>query len=145
MDGKEFSSIAEIKGTANASEMSTYEYTDENPFYGKNFYRLKQIDFDQEYTYSSIISVDMTAENSEVKISPNPVSSQLSIDFAAATEEMNSVEIQDLTGKNIFVEKFISTTGFNKKEISVQELLPGIYFMRVTVGKELNTFRVVKQ
>lgn len=144
-DGELFSPIATIKGTASASEVSTYEYTDESPSYGKNFYRLKQVDFDKDYVYSSIISVDRSAENSEVKISPNPVSSQLYLDFSASDEEMFSIDLLDLAGRNLHSEKLTSAIGFNKKELSVQSISPGIYVLRVMIGEKLNTFRIVKQ
>ncbi len=56
-DGKIFTSLAFIKGNQNTNEKSTYTYTDNQVPSTICYYRLKQIDNQDIYNYSKIISV----------------------------------------------------------------------------------------
>lgn len=54
-DGIYFDSLAKIDGAGNSNTVLNYTYTDKFPFYGNNYYRLKQTDFNGTYRYSNII------------------------------------------------------------------------------------------
>ncbi|WP_235296398.1 T9SS type A sorting domain-containing protein [Portibacter marinus] len=56
IDGKRFNPIAFVDGNGNSSESLTYEFLHRNPAFGMNFYRLKQVDFNNEYEYSKMLS-----------------------------------------------------------------------------------------
>ena len=36
-----------------------YSFSDNNPFEGKSYYRLKQIDYDGTFTYSNVVSLNI--------------------------------------------------------------------------------------
>ncbi|MFS8083447.1 MAG: hypothetical protein ACMG51_08350, partial [Ginsengibacter sp.] len=60
MDGQTFTDIGFMAGHGNSSQVHNYSYTDEKVLSGSNYYRLKQIDMDGRFTYSSIIKLDYT-------------------------------------------------------------------------------------
>jgi hypothetical protein len=50
----------------------------------------------------------------------------------------------DLAGRAVFSEKMMVKTGQNKKEISVQNLPAGFYFVKVVNAGRKHIFRVIK-
>jgi hypothetical protein len=70
-DGKEFFEIARVTGNGTTQEEHTYESVDKAPLVGKNYYRLKSVDFDGYTEYFSVISVDFSNEK-QFYVYPNP-------------------------------------------------------------------------
>lgn len=80
LDGKVFETLSFVEGNGNAVEIMNYEYLDNQPFEGTNYYRLKQMDFDGVLEYSHIVSVKYeVGEAKTLSISPNPVQNQLAV------------------------------------------------------------------
>lgn len=135
-NGKDFSTIGEVKGT-NAATGSNYSFSDATPNTGVNYYRLNAVDFSGNSEYSKIISVvfDNSIEK-KLNISPNPTRDK--IIFATGGENTSTV-IFDINGR-------ILQTLNNTREISVNELPTGIYFLRVTdnIGNIIGQERFVK-
>jgi hypothetical protein len=119
--------LATVKGSATTLALQQYKTTDEQPLPGINYYRLKQVDFDQTTTYSRMASVDM----GEFKITglwPNPVSDILNIKLDQSFEQ-GEYEITDVNGKVIRKRQKLST--FNPARIPVESLPVGIYILKI--------------
>lgn len=63
LDAITFEKIKEIKGNGNSSQMLKYDYIDLKPSTGINYYRLKQVDYNGKFEFSSIIGIDNSCEN----------------------------------------------------------------------------------
>lgn len=73
VNGIDFVALYAVEGAGTTSVPQEYSYTDQQPINGINYYRLKQIDFDQTATYSRIISVEATDQpGPPITIFPNP-------------------------------------------------------------------------
>ena len=71
-------------GEAHPDSYRDYQFTDQQPNDGINYYRLKQIDFDGAFEYSNILSIEYQISNSDsyrnkLRIFPNPATDQLNI------------------------------------------------------------------
>lgn len=55
-----------------------YKFTDVTPLVGKNYYRLKQLDFDYSTFYSEVLSIYFGAKN-KIQIFPNPANGRVQI------------------------------------------------------------------
>ena len=73
VDGIYFESLANINGAGNSNTIKNYNFTDKYPYNGINYYRLKQTDFNGDFIYSSIKSVDYPSETINITVSPNLV------------------------------------------------------------------------
>ncbi len=144
-DGKMFSTIAEIKGMGNTYAMTHYEKVDANPLYGNSFYRLKQVDRNGKSEYSEIVSAERLGADNAVRVSPNPTTGLLTVDFETWEESPVSLQVRELTGRILIAEKLVSTIGINSRELMMQNLPHGIYIVTVVLGEKSNTFRIVKQ
>lgn len=55
-----FNTIGIVDGNGTTSQPSYYAFTDESPYAGVNYYRLRQTDFNGDYEYSPIRAVEFT-------------------------------------------------------------------------------------
>jgi len=70
-NGKDFYSMANIKGHGTTNEQHVYFYEDNFPLIGKNYYRLTSVDFDNYQETFKIIVQNYSGEK-DFQISPNP-------------------------------------------------------------------------
>ncbi len=61
-DGVLFNEIGNVTGAGNSNTIMEYQFIDEHPFDGSNFYRLNQIDNDGSYDYSETIFINNVFE-----------------------------------------------------------------------------------
>lgn len=66
IDGENWEIVTKIKGDGDSQEQKKYVYTDMNFKRGINYYRLKQTDFNGDFKYSDIISVDNSLSDKDI-------------------------------------------------------------------------------
>lgn len=121
-DGVQWQRIAWQVGQGTTTTPQTYTHTDENPLSGTSYYRLKQVDFDGNFSYSNI--ADLYYErNTPINIYPNPVQDILHINTEYAIQE---AIIFDTTGRTTKAQMTNNT-------INVSTLPKGIYTLKITV------------
>ncbi len=124
--GNSWSSIGfVIAATAdgNSTSVQNYSFTDSKPVNGVNYYRLKQIDVDGKFNYSSIRSVVM-AQQAAIAIQPNPAKDHITVKGLAGTE---TIKIYSMHGRLV---KEIVVTG-STATIALDELSAGMYHVNV--------------
>ncbi len=134
-DNKEFETLGMVKAMGNSNEIQHYEYVSDNTSSSNNYYRLKQVDLDGSFEMSTVIYLRKSINKEEVKVFPNPVSSELTIEAS----EGASWVLHNGTGQEVL-------TGSAKK-ISMQEYPSGMYFIRVRNRQtnDLKTLQVIKE
>ncbi|MCP3932051.1 MAG: T9SS type A sorting domain-containing protein [Bacteroidetes bacterium] len=70
-------SLGFVESDGFSFETKTYAFTDESPLAGINYYRLKQVDFDDSFEYSNIRVVDILSSTAEFSVFPNPSTGRL--------------------------------------------------------------------
>ena len=135
-DGTSFDAIGEIKGAGNSNTTLSYDFTDERPFAGVNYYRIKQTDYDGQYSYSEIRSVRHKGI-SNVSITPRTTEGRLDInteleDYTIAIYNVSGQEVKKMTGMSL------------DQSISLETLHAGVYFVKINSRSESETVRIVK-
>ncbi|MEE9440267.1 MAG: Calx-beta domain-containing protein [Saprospiraceae bacterium] len=136
-DGTLFENIGTVRGIGNTYNQQEYTFNDTNPTNGINYYRLKQIDFDGKYEYSTIIKTNYKKEIS-VRIYPNVTNGQLYIDLNKET--IASGVIMAINGNQ--VKEFTLENSFSTLDIS--NLQTGVYIIQLTTPTSHNTIRIFK-
>lgn len=74
VDGKAWSYVGEQKGAGNSNTTLDYAMIDAEPFSGTSYYRLKQTDFDGQFTYSEMRKVNFNGQSdiNAIIVYPNP-------------------------------------------------------------------------
>jgi len=135
LDGRNWIILSNIQGAGNSSNRLSYAFEDRNPYAGTSYYRLKQTDFNGAYSYFDIETVTIKVPNSLV-VYPNPATSQITI----LSKYLNDQEVKFYNSLGHEVNVVINETSDTKKSFQTEELLPGIYFVRVGEHNQYSTF-----
>ncbi|MBD0400265.1 T9SS type A sorting domain-containing protein [Flammeovirga sp. EKP202] len=79
-DRRNWEVLKKIKGAGTSYQSLMYTFDDEQPLEGIAYYRLKQTDFDGQYSYSTIVYISNGFEKNEQFVAfPNPFTDQLTL------------------------------------------------------------------
>lgn len=95
-DGRTFKSIGTVAGS------SEYSLIDANPVTGYNYYRIKGVDADGQFTYSKIIDVLYSSSNTTLAVYPNPVENILHVKISTREPESLTLVVTDIDGRSIY-------------------------------------------
>jgi len=124
-NGLNFEPIGYVQGMGTINTQTNYQFIDEKPLEGYNYYQLRQVDFDGTEDYSKIIveNVSGTTTN-KLKVFPNPASSYLTLDNGL--EPICNLIISDATGRQVFQKQIRE----NIVKISITNFENGLYLIR---------------
>lgn len=129
-DGINFTNFMFQKGAGTKSTPTVYSITDETPFEGNNYYRLKQIDLDGKSKYSPIIIVsNISAVKDEIQLFPNPATNMISL-ISNNSNIKKTYRISGFDGST-----FGSGSFTDSIDIPVIDLSAGIYFIEIQNSK----------
>jgi hypothetical protein len=81
-----------------------------------------------------------------IALMPNPVKDNATIRFFTATSEAYTIEINDVNGKQLLIQKNTSLPGTNLKQLDVAGFSTGIYFIMLTdKNGERRMLKMIKQ
>jgi hypothetical protein len=139
-NGRNWASIGSVKGNGTTGAKQSYNFTDDAPLSSANYYRLKQVDIDGKFDYSTTISVNMSASGKGLSIYPNPVSDKLNV-VSSSFDTEGSVQVFDMKGS------LVKTAQVVNNQLDVAELPIGLYQMRLIdrTGATMDVARFVKK
>jgi len=118
--GDNFQKIGEV-GAANTS---VYNFFDNAPAQGKNFFRLRIIENDGSYRYSSIVAVIIGSDIASIAIYPNPTSNhRLGLQLVNQPQGLYRLKLYNNVGQQVMSKLINHTIGSSFETIV---LPPGI-------------------
>lgn len=147
-DGKHFEEIAQLEGANHSTELIEYEYTDRAPLAGDNYYRLKQLDYDGRFAYSSVQSVSLNSNENlidDFKLFPNPVNigEPITFDLTSQINEAVVILLTDMKGAIIQAYEKNIVAGQNSISLRTDHLNKGIYLMSCTSAQTNYTQKII--
>lgn len=137
--GKEFISIAKVKGKGGTS-VNNYVYTDEKlEKAGTYYYRLEMMDSDGKVAYSKIVSVKLKEGFSYHLVSTR---NEVVISITGANA-MAGIKLIDANGKTLLQQKQ-KLSGNDVIRIPVNHLASGIYIVTIECDGALKTERFIR-
>lgn len=132
-DGFNYTKIAEVRGAGNASGVSSYDYFDQNPLPGQNYYRIRQIDFDGQSSQSEVATLFYTPPSGLAwkSFGPNPADDRVDFTYQVETNRTLKLELTDLSGRNVFTDELQAYTGVNTYQLNISNMKAGIYHLRL--------------
>lgn len=124
----------------NTSGIHNYSFTDNSVSNGVVYYRLKQVDNDGVFDYSSVASADVKG-NLSFSIYPNPTADVLNVVHESVTAA-SAIKVLNLSGKTL-IENAVSL-GSTTTNIDVSSLSDGAYILMYD-GNHQNTLKFIKK
>lgn len=134
-----FRSIGFVSGHGTTTEAQSYSFRAEGLEFGKNVFRLKQIDQDGRYAYSSTIEVDVELPTEFVMEAayPNPFNPRATFEFAVQDQQQVRASLYNMIGQEV-AELYNGVVSANEVQtvgIDGSGLPSGIYVVRVAGEK----------
>lgn len=133
LDATNFKSIATVKGKCNNSTAPCYYSYEDLIVKEIVYYRLKMVDLDNSFSYSSIITNTSTNKGNDlVLVSSAAVNDQLTIQVSASSANKVNYSIYDSNGKWILSKMNEEVKpGMNQCIIDISGLTEGIYLLKL--------------
>jgi hypothetical protein len=146
IDGIKFDKINTI--AKNGGTSNIYNITDHNLAAVKNsgiiYYRIKQMDLNGEFVYSDIKNVRITEKGTIISAFPNPVVDITTVKIDVIEAADVSISLINADGKQLQTSTLKAAKGLNLKKIDMNNLPKGDYLLKVTLGTEVQTIKVIK-
>ncbi|MEO6685118.1 MAG: SdrD B-like domain-containing protein, partial [Dyadobacter sp.] len=137
LTGKTWQKLGNVLAAGESATKMTYSFADKNPSNGENLYRLKMIDKDGTFAYSTIRSVTLETA-SQVTIYPNPVADRIQFKINDWSK-IGKIQIFDLNGRAVYQSTKAPVDG-----IDVKNLPSGLYAVSLTgTNGSTNNYKVL--
>jgi hypothetical protein len=141
-DLEDWITLASVEGAGNSNTLSDYTFADIKPLSGLNYYRLKQVDYNGEFSHSLVIAVDFDTplSETELKIFPNPVSgNKIHFKNRGFNASTVSVRLTSILGKSFEMQHVEYQNNIGVVTLP-DAMADGFYFITVSDGfKTLST------
>jgi hypothetical protein len=123
-DGNQFTKIVFVEAKPNSGNGNTYDYFFNSGGNSHNYFRLKQLDINGQFSYSSIVSVKNNCNGNLVTIFPNPVKNTFSVNGLANYPH----NIKLFNGNGIILSNWTNSTQTN---FDISGFRKGMYILNV--------------
>ena len=139
-DAKNWVEIQKTDGAGNSNFEINYSFHDTRVQKGIMYYRLKQVDFDGNFSYSEIESVTgCSANESEnaLTVYPNPGNGFVSLAFTGNTDNITSVAVFTPGGERIYLAQNFESA------LDLSIFPKGVYFLKLSLGDEVIVQKII--
>ena len=128
-----------VAGAGTSTSLHNYAYTDNVGQAGWYDYRIKQIDKDGKFKYSSVTQVEVGAVAKILSLGanyPNPFNPSTSIEFSVPTDGRVMLKIYNMLGQEVatLFDGEATAGRLLKATFDASRLSSGVYFSRLEVG-----------
>lgn len=124
-NGKNWTKIGSLASHKESNVNQYYSFVDAAPLRGENLYRLKMVDLDETFSYSSIANLNFKGL---ALVYPNPVGASQSLTLNVGDwSKVSLVKVVNASGKVVFEASNALLSG-----ISTRNLVAGAYVVQVT-------------
>jgi hypothetical protein len=141
-DGSSFTLLGSVLSQGNSGSEQYYQYVHIAPQPGTSWYRLKQIDWDGQWKYSNIIQVNVSNDMVRPFVYPVPAKNSITINFGMQAKRADISILS--TDMKTMKQETINGPAL-KREINIQTLPQGVYFIRLTTDGHTRILRFIKE
>jgi hypothetical protein len=127
-DSKSWNAVSKVNGSGNSNQVVQYAYLDKNSQNELVYYRLRQVDFDGKFEYSSIVTFNNCTEFiPELRVYPNPTAGNVYLQFDGDVKNVQSIEIYNTLGEKVYYSNHFEST------VNISNQPNGVYFIHVNL------------
>ncbi len=137
-DGYGWEEVAQIVGAGNSSSILAYSATDDYPYSGISYYRLKQTDYDGQFSYSDVKSVTLAKRTvNQIKLYPNPTYDKITVQGG----DVRDFRIYNMLNQDITYQVSANKLNEYGYEVDLTYLAQGVYAIKT----KTSTVKVYKR
>jgi hypothetical protein len=137
--GADFTAIGRLAADGQFAGERQFKYVDERPLVTTTYYRIRQVDFDGQFSFSNVVSVIPTS-GEPVQLSPNPTNGNIWLHNLP--EEATSFRVVSVMGREVYS----GTLPAGSHELLLGKFPPGTYLLRLNQkNRAPQTLRFVRQ
>ena len=132
-DGREFSTVGTVAALGNTVSEINYSWIDITATGQTYFYRIKAVDREGKFSYSSIIRIDLNRTGSGISIYPNPVTSgHISFQSGDLQKGNYTVIVYNSNGQRVYSQQLTHPGGAITQLIELPlSIQTGMYFLQL--------------
>jgi hypothetical protein len=148
-DAINWDEVLTTTGSGNSNQILEYFEVDFEPLTDVSYYRLKQTDYNGDYSYSNIVPVKYVVNNSgngtfSLYPSPIAVGKTLNIEFDNILEEELLVVLRDIQGKEFYSKVFINIEGGKLIGVPIEShISSGVYLITATSENQMYSQKLI--
>jgi hypothetical protein len=128
IDGRTFKPFNKVP----ASNAGTYSFIDDAPPADATYYRLKLVNLDGSFTYSSVVLLKKGMSLAVISVKPNPFVSEVDIQLTLERRQIVSVLLLDEYGRQVAGKQLDAVAGSQVVTLpNLQHLPAGVYLLQV--------------
>jgi hypothetical protein len=120
----------------------SYQFWDTKPTPGVNYYRLKQVDYNGQFTYSPVVTVQFDGPGG-FHLFPVPVKDHLQLQLDAPDAFESQWAVYNALGQLVL--SGILPEDQSSLDINVADLTPGMYWLQRVSGRAQGSRMFVKE
>lgn len=129
-DGEAFDSIGTVEGAGTSITQSNYQFIDANPMVGRNYYRVRQVDHDGNYTYTHIILLENSVVGFAIDaVYPNPTNGLTNVDIMGNEGSIIEWQVVDAMGRLLIHDRTSIHQGKNTFSFDLSGFANGLYYL----------------
>ena len=141
-DGINFTKVATQQAAGFNGSDVTYNWLDQDPVIGDNFYRVRSIGSGGEIKYSTIVKVNIKKETPSVTVYPNPVvGSTMHLQFTDMEKGQYQLRLISVTGQVLFMKRVDHAGGSATKTVEIGHMATGNYRLEVLMSGNVRTVK----
>ncbi len=137
LEGNEFIPIGFVEGAGNSTDQRKYYFLHKATLSKPNYYRLKQLDFDGSFSFSSVIESNGASLSEHIVLSnyPNPFNPGTTISYRIVSSGFLTITVFDVMGSKIYESSRYVDAGLKTEYIDFSGKAAGQYVVRVTLRR----------
>ncbi len=142
-DAIHFTPLKRIPAANTSNQLRNYQYTDNYPLGGINYYRLKQVDTDNAAAaYSNIVQTECSAPAAATQVFYHPLTG-IMVSIHSDTAKDILLNVYEISGRLVFQENKSIVSGDLSFSLGIpNKLAEGIYIVRVIDGNTTSSQKI---
>ncbi|MBL4592913.1 MAG: T9SS type A sorting domain-containing protein [Flavobacteriales bacterium] len=149
VDAKNWEEVVITAGAGNSNQILEYFETDYEPLTDISYYRLKQTDFDGQFSYSNVVPVKFVKDNTDggvLNLFPSPVSvgETVHVEFKNIFESELLVVLRDIRGREFYSKVIVDIEDGKLIGVPIEKYIPaGVYLITATSENQMYSQKLI--
>ena len=132
----DFKDIGIVAGAGTTSAICSYEFIDESPMVGNNYYRLRQVDFGGAFQRSEIVFAisERALLPLTIKLRPNPVNRGATIRISLEGQGERPARFQIVCTDGRIFSPRVKSLGGSIYSMATSDMISGVYILQIQLS-----------